>query len=708
MPEQLLTAEGEERRALVDQLFRDRDAYLSSVMEAVGHVHLPLVIDNRDEEAVRTVFPIPPIREAAAGLGFSNTIIDPDGVTRRLPVLRNGESEAHPPLGLAFLGYSGEDVEIRNGFALLTGGAIEEPVELPLDRHDHFRIRWPEGRFSESFRHVSWRTLHQYRRSLTDLMYNLNLMNDAGFVPTAFESLPGLVAAVEESEASLAFSDRRELVQAVLALSGRYLQGESEERIAGRIEPLLVAEDVSPAVREEAESVLSDLRESFEGSRALYRNAVSARDRIEAEVEGSFVLVGYTATSTTDLGVTPFDESYANVGVHGAVANMILQGERLRYLPSWSGLVLGLLLAVANTVFLRRTAGGKAIALAAGGVLVPLLVSTALLLFASVYFPALSALVAPLMVGAVLLAGNYLEVSKEKAVVRDAFEHYLAPEVVSQLLDDPARLNVGGTEAELTVLFSDVAGFSRIGEQLAPGELVELLNNYLTEMSDVIMNRGGTIDKYEGDAVLAFFGAPLPLTDHSQRAAAAALQMKKLEVLLNSRFIKEELSPSPLITRIGINSGPMIVGNLGTTRRMNYTVMGHSVNLAARLEGINKTYGTTVCISESTRTALDGDFLVRRMDRIRAVGMDKPVRLYELVGLYDESTAPLREALTIFEKGVDAFEDRDWQRARDHFSTVLRIYPDDGPATLFLGRCDSFLDSPPRETWDGVISLSEK
>jgi adenylate cyclase len=228
-------------------------------------------------------------------------------------------------------------------------------------------------------------------------------------------------------------------------------------------------------------------------------------------------------------------------------------------------------------------------------------------------------------------------------------------------------------------------------------------------MSDVIMDRGGTIDKYEGDAIISFFGAPIALDNHAEQAALAALQMKKLEALLNNRFIKQGLSPAPLTTRIGINTGPMIVGNLGTVRRMNYTVMGHNVNLAARLEGINKSYGTSICVSEETKDALDEErFLLRRMDRVRAVGMDRPVRLYELVGLYEESTAPLREALTIFEKGLDQFEAREWERARDHFSTVLRIFPDDGPATLFRRRCEKFLETPPRETWDGVLSLAEK
>jgi adenylate cyclase len=708
-PESIARAQGTELESLLSRLFRDRDRYLAEVLDALGMVYLPLVIDDREAAAPRTVAPIPPIAAAAAGLGFSNTVIDPDGVTRRLPPLMEGGDGSHLALGLAFLGYDNGSIERSSGKVVLTGGVRGDTVVLPTDDKGHFRIRWPKGRYDESFRQLSWSAIHRYYRSVEDLRHNLGLMSEAGFLPEAYQSLPGLLDAIAEAEAQLALDDRRELIQALLGLSGRYLRGESEATISAQIEPLLTDEAVSPRVREEAASVLQDVRDSFEASRGLHQSALAARDAIEDAVEGSFVLVGYTGTSTTDLGVTPFDEAFPNVGIHGAVANMVLQGETIRYLPRWAGLLFGAFLSGVLAILLTRSSGTKALAIALGGVFLPLVVTGVLLFFWSIYLPALSALAAPLFVGILLLAGSYLAVSKEKAVVRDAFEHYLAPQVVSKLLEDPSELDVGGSEQLLTVLFSDVAGFSRISEQLEPEQLVGLLNEYLTEMSDVIMDRGGTIDKYEGDAIISFFGAPIALDNHAEQAALAALQMKKLEALLNNRFIKQGLSPAPLTTRIGINTGPMIVGNLGTVRRMNYTVMGHNVNLAARLEGINKSYGTSICVSEETKDALDEErFLLRRMDRVRAVGMDRPVRLYELVGLYEESTAPLREALTIFEKGLDQFEAREWERARDHFSTVLRIFPDDGPATLFRRRCEKFLETPPRETWDGVLSLAEK
>ncbi|MFW6215747.1 MAG: CHASE2 domain-containing protein, partial [Alkalispirochaetaceae bacterium] len=705
-PTVLQMAGEESPQRMLELLLEDRDELLGEAVAALGNVYLPLVYDNREGELAEAILPIPPVRRGAAGIGFSNTIIDPDGVSRRLPALVETDHGEVAQLGLAFLGYKPEEIE-REGEYLILPETADRPLRrLPVDDEGHFRILWPRGRFTETFRHISWRALLTYHGSIEDLAFNIRLMEQAGFVPPRFETLLGVLNALETAEQESVLEDRVELRRAFLGLSGQFLRSDAEARIRSELTELLEEGDLPESVAREIESVLAEVESAFEASRELQSQAVAAREELEREVEGALVLVGFTATSTTDLGVTPFDQTFANVGVHASVANMVLTGETLRFLPTYWSVAIGAVLSFLLALTLRRASGAASLALGLAGVLLPAGASYVLLLVASTYLPALAAMSAPTIVAVLLLAGNYLALSREKAVVRDAFEHYLAPEVVSQLLEDPRRLDVGGTEQRLTVVMTDVAGFSRIAEQLSPSRLVELLNDYLTQMSDLIMGQGGTIDKYEGDAILAFFGAPVPVEDHPVRACVAALQMKKLESVINNRFIRQGRSPAPLITRIGINTGEMIVGNLGTNRRMNYTVMGHSVNLAARLEGINKTYGTSVCISEETRKALDERFLARRMDRVRAVGMDRPVRLYELVGYLEESTAPLREAVELFEAGIDDFEARAWERAQARFTTVLRIYPDDGPAKLFLRRCEEFLADPPRETWDGVVSLT--
>jgi adenylate cyclase len=327
---------------------------------------------------------------------------------------------------------------------------------------------------------------------------------------------------------------------------------------------------------------------------------------------------------------------------------------------------------------------------------------------AGLYVPVQPILLAMLFAFITLTVLAFVETEREKSWLHNAFEHYISAEFIRELVEQPEKLNLGGEERELTAMFSDVKQFTRISESLEPKQLVSLLNDYLSHMSDIILDERGTIDKFEGDAVVAFFGAPVELDDHPRRACHAAVRMKKMEEILNERFLRQDLSPAPVLSRIGINTGPMLVGNLGTTRRMDYTILGHEANLAARLEGVNRQYGTWILLGERTyRQAGDG-FLIRRLDRVRAVGIQEPVRLYELLGERGEETPMLKEALGLFDEGLAAFESRDWTTALRGFENVLRIYPGDGPASLFSNRCRTFMEREPATGWDGVFNLNRK
>jgi class 3 adenylate cyclase len=292
--------------------------------------------------------------------------------------------------------------------------------------------------------------------------------------------------------------------------------------------------------------------------------------------------------------------------------------------------------------------------------------------------------------------------------LRRAFSTYLSGDVVEEIIADPARLQLGGIKRRMTALFTDVQNFSQIAESLPPEDLVALLNRYLSALSDAILGQKGTIDKYAGDAVVAFFGAPLELPDHALRAAAAALAIKKLEGELNRRIIAEKLSPAPLLTRIGINTGEMVAGNMGTERKMNYTIMGNEVNIASRLEGANKLYGTWILASEATVRETGGQILSRPLDRIRVVGISEPVRVYELLALSSEAAPAQRELAELFQRGLALFEERNWTAAEEAFSLALVCEPRDGPSLLYLDRCRRSRASPPDRHWDGVFNLSEK
>jgi class 3 adenylate cyclase len=292
--------------------------------------------------------------------------------------------------------------------------------------------------------------------------------------------------------------------------------------------------------------------------------------------------------------------------------------------------------------------------------------------------------------------------------LRRAFSTYLSENVVEEIVSDPARLELGGIKRHMTALFTDIKDFSAIAESLSPEHLVEMLNYYLSSMSDIILQEEGTIDKYEGDAIVSFFGAPLDLPDHALRACTTAVRIKRLENEVNNYIEEKKLSPLPLYTRIGINSGEMIVGNMGTKKKMNYTIVSNAVNLAARLEGVNKQYGTWILASENTIRETGSKLLARRLDRVRVVGINEPVRIYEVVDIFSDAPKALHEKIILFHQALDLFEKRDWESAEIVFNHVQMRFPDDSPSKIYLERCRQYQAKEPDRNWDGVFDLTEK
>jgi class 3 adenylate cyclase/CheY-like chemotaxis protein len=292
--------------------------------------------------------------------------------------------------------------------------------------------------------------------------------------------------------------------------------------------------------------------------------------------------------------------------------------------------------------------------------------------------------------------------------LRKAFSTYLSSDVVEELIVNPTRLQLGGVKRRMSAIFTDIQNFTHISEVLPPYEMIYLFNQYLTVMSDAILDQKGTIDKYYGDAIMAFFGAPLELPDHAARACISAIVMKRRETELNKKFAETKVDHKPFLTRIGIHTGDMIVGNMGTERKMNYTIMGHAVNIASRLEGINKQYGTWIIASEDTVKECGDSIFTRRLDRIRVVGVNEPILIYEVLELPDSVTPELRVQTELFHEALSLFETRDWNAAMSAFGKALEKYPNDRPTTMYMERCRQYLQTPPADDWDGVYNLSEK
>ncbi|WP_022664855.1 adenylate/guanylate cyclase domain-containing protein [Desulfospira joergensenii] len=289
----------------------------------------------------------------------------------------------------------------------------------------------------------------------------------------------------------------------------------------------------------------------------------------------------------------------------------------------------------------------------------------------------------------------------------DAFRRYVPPSVSEIIAKEPARLQLGGEEKELSVLFSDLVGFTTHSERLPPRRIVEILSDYFKEMTDEIFKYEGTLKEYVGDEMMAIFGAPIEQADHAGRACAAALAMSEKARQLRKNW--EKNGRPPLYARTGINTGPMLVGNLGSPYRFSYGVLGDQVNLASRLEGLNKIYGTEIIIGENTAGMLDEAFVLRELDYVRVKGRKQAISIYELVSHGEQPRLEKQdEVILYYGAGLDSYRQEKWETAIENFQKVLAYRPDDGPSREMVKRIRSFMEVPPGRDWDGIYEQVNK
>ena len=295
---------------------------------------------------------------------------------------------------------------------------------------------------------------------------------------------------------------------------------------------------------------------------------------------------------------------------------------------------------------------------------------------------------------------------REKRRVRKTFARYVSPGVISLIERDPERyFKPGGESREMTVLFSDIRSFTEISEGLTPNELVNLLNEYLGEMTDTLFEHWGTLDKYIGDAIMGFWNSPYPQEDHAARACRAALEMRAKLKALNRKWVA--LGQQQLEAGIGINTGIMNVGNMGSAKRFAWTVMGDNVNLASRLEGATREYRVNILAGDGTYQAAQQDFVFRELDFIRVKGKHLPVRIYELMDTVDNEERHA-ERIELWSRGLKLYRSADWEAAVSAFENVLKKYPADGPASVFLERSEEKMRETAVTSWDGVWVMKTK
>ena len=291
--------------------------------------------------------------------------------------------------------------------------------------------------------------------------------------------------------------------------------------------------------------------------------------------------------------------------------------------------------------------------------------------------------------------------------LQNAFKRYVPPSVSEIIARDPQQLELGGEEKNLTVLFSDLIGFTTLSEKMSPPEIVKLLSEYFDEMTNVIFKNEGTLKEYVADELMAIFGAPVYQSDHAKRACKSAIAMSKR--LKELRGIWSKQNRPQLKARIGINTGSMLVGNLGSTHRFSYGVVGDQVNLGSRLEGLNNKYGTEILVGENTANELDNDFHLREIDLVRVKGRNQSVRIFELL---DEAGNPLadktKKVLEYYNKGLSLYRNKDWLKAIEFFQIIGNLSPEDGPTKIMKDRCHHYMKNPPPLDWDSVFEHDEK
>lgn len=424
-------------------------------------------------------------------------------------------------------------------------------------------------------------------------------------------------------------------------------------------------------------------------------------------MKDKIVLVGTTAPGLNDLRNTPVQESYPGVEMHANLVAGILDGN-IKERPAWADsiepivlLTLGVLLALVLPAL--KPLAATVLSLVAVGALVG----------ANLYAWQVADLVLPLastlLMMAVLFAFNmfwgYFVESRGKRLLSGLFGQYVPPELVDEMAKDPAAYTLAGESRELTVLFSDVRGFTTISEGLDPQQLTQLMNDFLTPMTHVIHQHRGTIDKYMGDAIMAFWGAPVHDEQHARHALMAGLDMIASLEALQEQFKAKGWPPVKI--GVGVNTGEMTVGNMGSEFRLAYTVMGDAVNLGSRLESLTKEYGVSMIVSEFTRAAVP-DFVYRELDCVRVKGKDKPVRIYQPLGPVGQTDVKLVEEIALYDEALKLYRAQNWQLANEKFVQLQRLYPERYLYKMYAKRIAYFVEHSPGPNWDGAFTFLTK
>lgn len=709
----------------------------------------------------------------SSGAHFTNSVVDNDGIRRRIQLVYKYND--YYINQLAFGPYleivdssdlirEKDHLIIKNAKNLKNGNRSD--IKIPVDAHGRLLINYRHGSSDASFKNDSiinlvnmdilesqiitflshiaeWQIslndgsvmdyiLHDYE--ILDLYnqieaYKNQLLSQC----TGFDISGNPLDGITPMEYDEYFAMRRDFFDAVKA----FIQANYISDINARLDEIAADFD-EEAVKEMRENLIQDF-DDLARCRQSYENYFDEMSKI---YNGAYCIIGNTATSTTDIGATPYETKFMNVGIHANVLNTLLNQDFIVNIRWWWGFLLAVILALLMLVFTQK---GNVFQNIFGFVayLSYCLVWAALFVFNKYYIQFIGTILYLFVDLLAMIAFRFFLSTKEKQFITQIAASFANKDTVNELRKNPDAFKTEGQKKCITALFSDIQKFSTLSESIGklygdegPNKLIEILNEYLGKMSNEILFNNGNIDKYEGDAIISMFGAPDPMNSHTPEEWAylcldSAIRMKKVEVIFNEEHkdlfepkeitkadgSKEVITLKPLQTRIGVNSGEAFVGLMGSKTdsfsKLNYTMIGDTVNLASRLEGVNKAYGSWIMCSDDTWNMADsgahkGEITAKRLDKVRVVGRSTPVQLYSIVGFTNELTKEQQENIAIFHTALDKYLQRDFVNAGKLFMQANSIGKGDPIALVFADRCKNFLENGVEKDWDGVINMTSK
>ncbi len=707
------------------------------------------------------------------GAHFTNSVVDNDGVRRRMQLLYKYNN--HYINQLAFGPYleivDSHDLIREKDYLIIKNAKNPETgersdIKIPLDPHGRLLINYRHGSSDSSFKNdsiinlinlddieaqivtllgdiASWPVYQDDGSEMEYTIFAYQLLDFYDQIETfknqllsqctGYDSNGNAFDGITQAEYDEYFAMRRDFFDSVDAfINADYLPG-IEERLQ-EIAPYLDAEAL-----EQAQSYLNQY---FEDLKLCKNEYTDYENEMRALYEGAYCIIGNTATSTTDIGATPYETKYMNVGIHANILNTLLNQDFIVTVRWQLGFFMAFALALIMLLFTQKSNAFQNIA-AFGAYLIFCIIWGSLFVFSKYYIPFIGTI---LYLFTDLIAGigfRFYLSTKEKQFITQIASSFANKDTVNELRKNPDAFKTEGQKKCITALFSDIQKFSTLSESIGklygdegPNKLIEILNEYLGQMSNEILRNNGNIDKYEGDAIISMFGAPDPMNTHTPQEWAylcldSAIRMKKVEVEFNQTHkelfepkeitkadgTKEIIQLKPLQTRIGVNSGEAFVGLMGSKTdsfsKLNYTMIGDTVNLASRLEGVNKAYSSWIMCSDDTWKMADsginkGKLVAKRLDQVRVVGRSTPVQLYNIIGFADELSREQQEEIVIFHTALDKYLQRDFANAGKLFMQANSIGNGDPTALIFADRCKNFIENGVADDWDGVINMTSK